>query len=472
MTAAILWTASEIAAITKGNFSGDNVSIYGISIDTRHIKKGDLFIALKGPNFDGNEFAEEALQKGASAVLTTRKGNPAFITVPDSFNALHDLGAGARTRSQAKIIAVTGSVGKTSVKAMLQSVFSTLGKTHASDASLNNHWGVPLSLARMPIDAEYAIFEIGMNHANEITPLSKLVSPHVSIITTIASAHIQHLGSIENIARAKAEIFQGMSADGTAILPFDSEQFPILLAEARTQGLQRIISFGQGEKADIRLIGIHGNTVDATVNEQPFSFQFSVPGVHQTVNALSVIAAVKILDGDIRNALHAFSSMNPVSGRGDRIDVQLKENQAPITIINETHNASPIAVKAALAVLKNMPVKNRSIVVLGDMLELGPDGPQYHAELKEAILETHPDLVFLSGPLMKNLADILPVETTRHFENSILLADALCQEIQPGDTILIKGSRGSKMKLVVDALAELGQSVNTSDTLSQATKTG
>ena len=476
MTQAVLWTVSEIVAVTKGSHTGENRPVTGVSIDTRDIKPGDLFIALKGPNFDGNQFAEEALEKGATAVLTTRKGNPGFITVPDTFTALHDLGAGGRARSNAKIIAVTGSVGKTSVKAMLQATFAMLGKTHASDASLNNHWGVPLSLARMPMDAEYAIFEIGMNHANEIAPLSKLVSPHVSIITTIASAHIQNLGSMENIARAKAEIFQGMSPDGTAILPHDSELYPILLAEARTQGLQKIISFGQSEKSDIRLVGVHGDQhdmIDATINNQPFSFKFGIPGSHQMVNALSVIAAVKTLDGDIRNALHAFATMTPVSGRGDQVPVHLPGGGEPLLVINETHNASPIAVKAALVVLQNTPVKNRRIIALGDMLELGPDSPQFHAELKDAILQTNPHAVYLSGPLMKHLADVLPPEITHHFASSDQLAVALCAAVQPGDAVLLKGSRGAKMKLVVDALVELGQSVNTSTPpLSPAIQTG
>ena len=463
MNGPVLWTASEIAAVTKGSFSGDNVPVHGVSIDTRAIQPGDLFIALKGPNFDGNEYAEEALTKGAVAVLTTRTGNPAFITVPDTFLALHDLGAGARARSNAKIIAVTGSVGKTSVKAMLHSVFATLGKTHASDASLNNHWGVPLSLARMAMDAEYAIFEIGMNHANEIGPLSKLVSPHVAIITNIASAHIQYLGSIENIALAKAEIFQGMSADGTAILPRDSEQFSLLLAEARTQGLQNILSFGQDKSADIYLKNVDGNQVAAMLDQQSIQFEFGVPGIHQMINALSVIAAVKTLGGNIEKALPAFAAMAPVSGRGDRQEIILEADKSPLVIINETHNASPIAVRATLVVLREMPVQNRRIVVLGDMLELGPDSPQFHAELNEAVMESRADLVYLSGPMMKNLADKLPAEITHHFENSTALAAALSKVVEPGDIVLIKGSRGSKMKLVVDALAELGHSVNTSN---------
>lgn len=461
MSAPILWTTTEIAAVTGGDFTGENLAVSGISIDTRHIRPGDLFIALQGPNFDGNDFAEDALAKGAVAVLTTRSGQPGFITVTDTLIALQDLGAFARARSHAKIIAVTGSVGKTSVKAMLHDVFARLGKTHASDASLNNHWGVPLSLARMAPDAEYAIFEIGMNHANEIGPLSRLVLPHVSIITTIASAHIAYLGSIENIARAKAEIFQGMNADGTAILPRDNEQFPLLLAEARTQGVQNILSFGQSENAEIRLTGIQNETVSALIQNQPMDFEFGIPGVHQAVNALSVIAAVKALNGDLAKAIPAFAEMSPVTGRGDRRCVSLQPDQPPMILIDETHNASPVAVKAALAVLADQPPEHRRVVVLGDMLELGPNSPDFHAELAESVLAVAPGLVYLSGPMMKFLADRLPTDITCHFENSTALAAALSTVVRPGDRVLVKGSRGSKMKGVVDALVELGQSVNT-----------
>lgn len=452
-----LWTASEIAAITKGNFTGTDLSVSGISIDTRKINPGDLFIALKGPNFDGNDFAEQALEQGAAAVLTTKSGNPKFITVPDTFIALHDLGEGARARTSAKIIAVTGSVGKTSVKSMLNIAFSALGKTHASDASLNNHWGVPLSLARMPKDAEYAIFEIGMNHANEITPLSKLVSPHVSIITTIASAHIQYLGSIENIALAKAEIFHGMQANGIAILPRDSEQFSILLAEARTQGLQKIISFGQSAESDIQLLSINGEKLSIRDGKAEYKLSFGMPGVHQAVNALSVIAAVKALGNDIQKALPSFAEMTPVTGRGNNQQVVIAPNQPPITIIDETHNASPIAVKAALRVLEQMASKGRRIVILGDMLELGPDSPQFHAELSDAVMASGSDLTLLSGPMMQNLAKKLSTATTRHYADSMALNAEIAQLIQPGDVVLVKGSRGSKMKLVVDALVDLGQ---------------
>jgi UDP-N-acetylmuramoyl-tripeptide--D-alanyl-D-alanine ligase len=453
-----LWTTKEIALITRGQYSGEDAAINGISIDTRHITKGDLFIALTGPNFDGNEFAEDALAKGAAAVITTKSGNPNFITVSDTLLALQDLGQGARARSTAAIIAVTGSVGKTSVKAMLATVFSSLGKTHASDASLNNHWGVPLSLARMPTDAEYAIFEIGMNHANEISPLSKMVAPHVAIITTIASAHIQYLGSIENIAIAKAEIFHGMDADGVAILPRDSEQFPILLAEARTQGLHKIKSFGQSHDADIRLLSLDENKLTASLNGKEFTFDFNVPGIHQAVNALSVVATVDALRGDLKKVQQAFAELSPVAGRGNRQEVILNDKNKPLVIVNETHNASPVAVNAALDVLKNMATKNRRIVVLGDMLELGPNSPKFHAELASKVLESNPDLILLSGPMMKNLADILPKDKTHHYADSATLSKEIVTLVQAGDVVLIKGSRGSKMKLVVDALTELGQS--------------
>jgi UDP-N-acetylmuramoyl-tripeptide--D-alanyl-D-alanine ligase len=461
MTAPVLWTAAEIAAVTQGTLIGDNFNVTGISIDTRSINPGDLFIALKGPNFDGHDFVTDALAKGAAGVLVEHGSAPQHIVVKDIMRGLQDLGAGARARSHAKIVAVTGSVGKTSVKAMLATAFSALGKTHAAEASLNNHWGVPLSLARMPVDAEFAIFEIGMNHANEISPLSKLVAPHLSIITTIASAHIAHLGSIENIALAKAEIFHGMQADGIAILPRDSEQYALLLAEARTQGLQHIISFGEGSEADIRLVDFiqheDASSLKATLMGQEVDFDFGVPGKHQAVNSLSVLAAVKALGFDIEKPLQAFAAMKPVGGRGNRQELEIHSGQLPIVLIDETHNASPIAVKAALQLLAQMPVQGRRIAILGDMLELGNDGPSFHKELAGPLQQAGVDLVMLSGPLMAHLAENLPADRVRYYPTSTELAQEIEQWIQPGDAILVKGSRGSKMKLVVDALVELRQ---------------
>ena len=463
-----LWTANEIAAITRGDFPGVDAAINGISIDTRTLQPGDLYISLIGENFDGNDFAHDAIAKGAVAAITTKNDHPQFITVIDTMNALQELGKAARARSSAAIIAVTGSVGKTSVKSMLAQAFSALGKTHSSDGSFNNHWGVPLSLARMPKDAEYGIFEIGMNHANEIAPLSQMVEPHVAIITTIASAHIQYLGSIENIALAKAEIFQGMNADGIAILPRDSEQFEILFAEARKQGLNKVFSFGQSKDAEIQLISFENGKITARLKNKEIGFDFGMPGIHQAVNALSVIAAIDGLKKDTAKSLKAFAEMKPVAGRGDHQEIVLNDKNNPLIIINEAYNASPIAVKAALKVLQSTPSKNRHIVILGDMRELGPDGPEFHAELSEAVLEAKPDLILLCGELMENLAKKLPAEITHYFSDSKVLSEQIADFVQSGDVLLIKGSNGSKMRLVIEALIDLSDKLGQGKTQQKA----
>lgn len=456
----LLWTASEISAITNGKVIGADFPVTGISIDTRTIQKGDLFIALEGPRFNGNDFTAQAIKAGAAGALAERGDADHHIIVKDTFLALQDLGAGARARSSATIIAVTGSVGKTSAKAMLQTAFATLGDTHAAEASLNNHWGVPLSLARMPPKAKYAVFEIGMNHANEISPLSKQVAPHIALITTVAPAHIEHLGTIENIALAKAEIFHGMDANGIAILPRDSEQFSILLAEARTQGLQNILSFGEHKDADIRLMDIELHAgysiVSASVRGNDITFRLGVPGKHQAMNALAVLGALVAVGADLEKPLQAFAQMSPVSGRGNRLQVELKAGQSPLTIIDETHNASPIAVEAALTLLSRLPSQGKKIVALGDMLELGPDSPQLHAGLSASLKSGGFDSILLCGPMMKHLADTLPADKTQYYTDSTQMALEIGAQVQPGDVLMIKGSRGSKMKLVVDAVMALG----------------
>lgn len=459
-----LWTASEIAAVTRGTCVGtEECVVTGISIDTRTIENGDLFIPLHGPNFDGHDFLDMALEKGATCALAERGNDPRLVLVKDSFTALQDLAEGARARSQAKVIAVTGSVGKTSVKAMLDVAFSAVGQTHASSASLNNHWGVPLSLARMPRRAAYAVFEIGMNHAGEITPLSKLVAPHLAIITTVAPAHIAHFASVEAIALAKAEIFQGMDVNGIAVLPRDNAQFPILLAEARTQGLNNIITFGTHAEADIRLVdykeNIFGGDVVADVYGKEVRYALGVPGVHHAVNSLSVLAALQAFGVLTKEAVQSFAAMSPVSGRGNRIACVLNEGQSPLVILDDTHNASPIAVEAALQSMVALPCEGKRIIALGDMLELGNDAEALHAGLAAAISAARPDLVLLAGPLMESLFHELKNQISsdrlRHFPDSTALANEVEHFVAAGDVILLKGSHGSYMTRVRDALLAL-----------------
>lgn len=456
-----LWTGSEIAAVTGGRLVGDDFAVTGISTDTRSIQQGDLFLALKGPRFDGNEFAADALKLGAVGVVTERDAGNGSVIVADTMRALQDMGKGARARSKATIIAVTGSVGKTSAKSMLAQAFARFGETHAAEASLNNHWGVPLSLARLSQTADYAVFEIGMNHANEISPLSKMVTPHIALITAIAPAHIEFLKTIENIALAKSEIFHGMDANGIAILPRDSEQYSILLAEARTQGIQHIWTFGEHEEADVQLMDIEifadHSKVSACIRGRHIEFKLGVPGRHQAMNALAVLAAIEASGHNLQTTLEAFAEMKPVGGRGNHVEIIMAEGQAPLMVIDETHNASPIAVEAALKLASHIQTKGRRILVLGDMLELGIDAPALHAGLAPAVMDAGFDHVFLSGPLMAHLAEKLPASHTSHFPDSAILAGKLAAFVQPQDVVLVKGSRGSKMKLVVDALGQLGQ---------------
>jgi UDP-N-acetylmuramoyl-tripeptide--D-alanyl-D-alanine ligase len=457
-----LWTAEDIAAVTGGRLVGSNFDVTGISIDTRTAAQGDLFIALKGPRFDGHDFIDVALDKKVAGIMATRETTGNTIVVNDTLRAMEDMGAGARARSGAKIFAITGSVGKTSTKEMLARCLSVLGKTHAAEASLNNHWGVPLSLVRLPASAQYGVFELGMNAANEITPLSRLVSPHISLITTIAAAHVEKLGSLENIARAKAEIFHGMDANGVAILPRDVPEFPILLAEARTQGIGTILTFGATEGSDLHMISVQPNE-DAS--DMRFSFKgreyklkLGLAGAHQAMNALAVLAAIAQITNDIEKVFPALENMQAVLGRGNRWSCIIKKGAQPVLVIDETHNASPAAVKAALEVLAQIPTTGRRLVALGDMLELGDTGPAEHAGLKSALLSAQVDQVFTCGKLVAHLAEVLPFGRNKHFTDSEALAAQIGELVQPGDILLIKGSRGAKMKLVIDALQGLGQS--------------
>lgn len=452
----MLWTGRTIAAATKGTLVGDDFNITGISTDTRSIMPGDLFIALKGPTFDGNQFVDAALERGAAGVLCSVQKNRKAVVVPDTFRALNDLGAAARARAVGRMFAVTGSVGKTSAKSMLAACLASFGSVHAAEASLNNHWGVPLSLTRMPHNSDAAVFEIGMNHAGEISPLSKLAAPHIVMITAIAPAHIENLGTIENIARAKAEIFDGLLPDGIAVLPRDSAQFDILYAEARTRGISNIVTFGTHHDSDMRLANVTEGQdalvhMDLVWRGAAFSCVSGIPGVHQAMNAACVLAAMAAAGYEPKRAASALATLAPVVGRGNKFDV------AGITVIDETHNASPIAVEAALDLLGRAQVSGRRFVALGDMLELGVQSPAYHAGLRDAVLRARVDRAFLAGPMMAHLAAALPSGLAVHYPDSDALARDIGAHLARGDTLLVKGSRGSKMKRVIDAVNMLGQ---------------
>jgi UDP-N-acetylmuramoyl-tripeptide--D-alanyl-D-alanine ligase len=459
-----LWTAGEAALATGGEAApGASWSAAGVSIDTRAVAPGDLFVALKGPRFDGHDFVAAALSSGAAAAMIdrpTHNADPArLLAVPDTQAGLEALARAARARGHAKIIAVTGSVGKTGVKEALAALLGRQGRTHASAGNLNNQIGMPLSLARMPQGTEYGVFEIGMNHAGEIAPLSRMLRPHVAVITTVEAVHLEHFPSVEAIADAKAEIFAGMAADGVAILNRDNRHFARLAEHARAASLDTILSFGEGEGAEARLLGVvadaAGSSAEADILGLRIAFRLNLPGRHQVQNALAVLLAVAVAGGDVEQAAAALATLSPVKGRG--VTAQIAIPGGAFTLIDESYNASPAAMRAAFAVLalQTPAAGGRKIVVLGDMLELGRAAAEDHAGLAPDIVAAGVDLAFTAGPLMRHLAEALPAARRGvHGETAADLATLAADAARPGDIILVKGSAGSRMGLVVSALRD------------------
>lgn len=459
-----LWTAQEAVRATNGK-SEDSWFATGVSIDTRTLEPGDLFIALKGDNSNGHAHVAQALAKGAAAAVVSDRiegVDPSkLLIVTDTFKALQDLGRASRARTGGKIIGVTGSVGKTGTKEMLGRAFSAFAQTAWSEKSYNNHWGVPLSLARMHAGSDIGIFEMGMNHANEIAPLSEQVRPDIAIITTIAPVHVGNFeNGIEGIAQAKAEIFSGMNKGSIAILNKDIEQFDLLKSAAEKQGV-RVVTFGETE-ADAQLIDCliasNGVRVKANILSEEITFILKDAGRHIAMNALAVLLAVKLLGYDINQAAQALQQIEPPSGRGKREFLDLGQADNPVTLIDESYNASPVAMQAAFKVLALIdPGRGgRRIAVLGDMLELGSDGPRLHAELALPLKAANVDLVYTCGSLMKNLHNALPNDNKKfHAESSHELGQIVPDVLVPGDVVMIKGSLGSKMNVVVEALRSL-----------------
>jgi UDP-N-acetylmuramoyl-tripeptide--D-alanyl-D-alanine ligase len=472
----MLWTHADLLAGLNATCVGHVPSgVTGISIDTRTLVSGDLFFALSGENSDGHVYVEAAFVKGAAASVVTAQNVEALKTsgtlyvVDDVLLAMERLGRASRARMKGKVVAVTGSVGKTSTKEALRHVLERQGKTHASVASYNNHWGVPLTLARMPADTEFGVFEIGMNHPMEITPLVAMVKPHVAMITTVEPVHLEHFSGIEAIADAKGEIFSGLLIGGTAIINRDNPQFERLKAHATTAKAGRIVTFGEHEAADVRLLKIAMtpdlSVVETRVHGQVINFQVGTPGKHMALNALSVLAAVQAMDGDLALAALALVSLSAGSGRGQRVTLQTPGG--PVTLLDESYNANSASMRASLALLEQLPVgeRGRRIAVLGDMLELGPTGPDIHRALIDVVKAHDTDLVFAAGPLMKNLWDVLPVDLRGAYAaSSAELQSSVLSAIQPGDAIMIKGSLGSRMGPIVAAL-KLRYPVNGSETI-------
>jgi UDP-N-acetylmuramoyl-tripeptide--D-alanyl-D-alanine ligase len=464
MSAPALWTIDAIAGAMGAECQGPlPASVSGLSIDSRAIAPGEAFFAIRGDHRDGHEFVSAALAaKAAVAVVAAQRraqfpSDAPLLVVPDVLAGLRDLAAAARARMRGKVIGVTGSVGKTGTKEALQIALSKDGETHASVASYNNHWGVPLSLARCPSSARYAVLEMGMNHAGEIAPLSRLVRPHVAIITTIAPVHLEFFGSLAKIADAKAEIFVGVPSDGAAVINRDIAQFAQLQRRAKDAGVSRVISFGEHAKANARLIKCalqpRCSTVEAEILGTRFSYKIGAPGKHIVINSLAVLAAAELVGADLALAALALAELQPVAGRGVPITIELPGGQA--LILDESYNANPASVEAALAVLGGSPIgpQGRRIAVLGDMLELGADGTALHRALAESVIANAVDLVFCCGLLMRALWEALPASRRGGYaEDSAALEAQVLPAIRAGDVVMVKGSLGSRMAPIVKAL--------------------
>jgi UDP-N-acetylmuramoyl-tripeptide--D-alanyl-D-alanine ligase len=459
-----LWTRDEIVAATGANVGSGFTHATGASIDTRTLEPGDLYFAIKGDVHDGHDFVPAALEKSASAAVVSKEKAGAFVSdklivVPDVLEAMRQMGEAARKRTNARIVAITGSVGKTGTKEAMRLALSRQGVIHASVASYNNHWGVPLTLARMPRETEYGVFEIGMNHAYEILPLTGMVRPHVAVITTIEPVHIEFFPSLWGIADAKGEIFSSIEPGGTAVINRDSPYFERMKAHAFASAAGRVVSFGEHENADIRaeriLVKPDQSIVEATVFGRPLTYKIGTAGRHIALNSLSVLAAAHALGADIALVSLSFAELKPPVGRGERTMLSIGDGEA--LLIDESYNANPASMRAALSNLGAVELDrhSRRIAVLGDMKELGDKGPGLHEGLVEAIEANAIDLVFAAGPLMKSLVDKLPkTKVALHTETSAELVDAVRAAVRPGDAVMVKGSLSMKMALIVKALKE------------------
>ncbi|WP_158929839.1 UDP-N-acetylmuramoyl-tripeptide--D-alanyl-D-alanine ligase [Acidisphaera sp. S103] len=449
-----LWTAHELLEATGGVLSAP-FEASGVSIDTRTLAAGDLFVALIGEGRDGHGFVADALAKGAAGAMVhddVPSAGP-VLRVDDTLAGLARLGGFARTRfgeNGGRLAAVTGSVGKTTTKEMLRGALSAFGTTHAAAASYNNHWGLPLTLARTPRDAQFCVAEIGMNHAGEIAPLARLARPHVAVITTIAKVHIGYLGSIEAIADEKADVMRGLEPGGIAVLPADSPQLARLRAAA---GDAVVLTFGTDPAADIRLTGMDpdadGSLIQVDIVGHQASLRLNAPGRHMAMNVLATLGAVAALGLDPATAIEALRAFVPLSGRGARRRIAVGGGIA--LLLDESYNANGTSMRAALDVLRLQPARRR-IAVLGDMLELGDEGQAEHVGLTDSVIGSV-DCLFTCGPLMRHLFDAVPAALQGgHAVDSAALAPMVAASIAPGDAILVKGSLGSGMKRVVDAI--------------------
>ena len=450
-----LWTSTDAAAATGGRATAEWVA-EGISIDTRNIRPGDLFVALKDAR-DGHDFVAQALEKGAAAALVSRipegvAEDAPLLVVDDVLPALEALGRAARARTKARVLAITGSVGKTSTKDMAAAALSPQGRVHAAEASLNNHWGVPLTLARMPADTDWAILELGMNHPGEIAPLSRMARPHVAMITTVAPAHMEAFGSLEGIAVEKASIFEGLEPAGHAILP---EDLPVtqILRDAADRAGAIVVGFGRdGVAKPVKTEVAEGETrVRARVLGETLDFTLATAGAHFVMNAVGVLAAVTALGADPKASARGLADWRPYKGRGG------VERIGGITLIDDSYNANPTSLAAGLSTLDAMP-PGRRVAILGDMLELGEDEFALHRAIADYPQMQGVALVHACGPRMRHLMDALPADRRGLWsEEAADLCARAGELVRDGDVVFVKGSKGSRVASVVDAIRRARQ---------------
>jgi len=459
-----LWTVAEAVAAIGGR--PENLSdgpIHSISIDSREIEQDALFVAIKGDKLDGHDFVSAALAAGASAAIVSEAwflahGGERLIVVPDPLEALRTLGRAARSRSKALIVAVTGSAGKTTTKEAIRSVLSAAGPTHWSLKSFNNHWGVPLTLARLPREAQYAVFEIGMNHAGEITPLVQMVRPHIAVITTVAAAHLEFFASVTQIAEAKAEIFLGLEEGGTAVLNADHDYLHVLFAKAREAKIDHIVTYGFDEEADWR-IGppeTAGPRTFARVTHgtEIFDLNLGVRGRHMVANATAALAVGRLAGMDRYAALKALGEFGASEGRGEMI--RLGPSAKPLLLIDESYNANIASMNATLEVFATVAAPGgQKVLVLGDMLELGPQGADLHRSLKDAVLKSGATRIFLVGSAIESLAEALGEDRLAGQSRYIdPILETILSGLAYGDAVMVKGSKGVRLALLVEKIKE------------------
>jgi UDP-N-acetylmuramoyl-tripeptide--D-alanyl-D-alanine ligase len=460
---AFLWETADMIEAMNGRPMGQMpLTVSGISIDSRAIAPNDAFFAIKGDRVDGHDYASVAAANGAALLVVNEARLPAMgsisapkIVVRDVLEAMEKLGQAARERARGKIIAVTGSVGKTTTKEMLRQALSSCGKVHYSPASFNNHWGVPLTLARLPREADFGVFEIGMNHANEIRPLVKMVRPHVAIITTIAAAHLGNFSGLEEIAAAKAEIFEGITPDGYALINRDNSQFDLLEATAVNLGVANVCSFGTHPKADFRLVDYQQEgdraTFWAAIGGRTIEVEIAAPGRHIAENAVAVLAAAYLTGADLYRVVPAFANVTAAKGRGQRVRLALPDGE--FTLIDESYNANPASMRAAIELLAAAETQGRRIAVLGDMLEMGEYSAEVHRQLAEPLGKTGINDIWLAGPDMAYLRDALGDDRDVVYRNTAdELGAYVVENIRPGDILMVKSSNGTGFGRIVAAL--------------------